>query len=478
MESPYFFPGMDVGQAAQDGGEAVEIPSTEALLALPTPPAIPGCTMFAPGSEGYQARAKVYNARAWVPPALFAACTSPGAIRTLLEWVRDRKLPFSIRGGGHSFEGLSNSPGVVIDMRALKSIRFDKTKMAITVGAGATIGEIQTFLRSQGAALVAGTCPTVGIAGHAMGGGHGFLARAYGLACDNLRGLKLIKADGTIVTANRTSNPDLFWASRGGGGSVGIATEFIFSVYPITTVITFAQAWSLPMARAIAVVEAWQRWAPNADPGITAILKLSRVDAKTISVRCFGQSIAPQALLERDLAALDKIEPSSSRRLARKSFWEAFQQFAGSGQDPLFQKEKSDFTATLTPDGITTLIQRTMAQPSNRIAIIINAFGGAINSLAEDDTAFPHRGSDRLLLHYYSGWDDRRLTESRTNEMRAFYAGMRPYMPGKAYLNYCDRDLSNWPEAYWGQNLARLKNVKRAVDPSNLFRSAQSIPRP
>jgi FAD/FMN-containing dehydrogenase len=123
--------------------------------------------------------------------------------------------------------------------------------MTATVGAGASINDIQTALKGKGVAFISGTCPTVGIAGHVMGGGYGLLARAYGLACDNLKAVTLVTAAGTAVSVSQNANPNLFWACRGGGGgSLGIATEFVFAVHPILTVTVFSQSWALPVARA------------------------------------------------------------------------------------------------------------------------------------------------------------------------------------------------------------------------------------
>ena len=109
---------------------------------------------------------------------------------------------FSVRSGGHSFEGYCNSPEVVVDLRELDSVAFDRGTRIVTLGPGATIGKVQAALRPEGVAFIAGTCPTVGVAGHAMGGGYGLLARAYGLACDNLQSVRLVDANGAVVVAD------------------------------------------------------------------------------------------------------------------------------------------------------------------------------------------------------------------------------------------------------------------------------------
>jgi FAD/FMN-containing dehydrogenase len=446
---------------------------------LPPIPSIPGCTMLRPGDAGYAARVKVYNARTQQAPALFAICSTASAVAGVLRWLKDKHVPFSVRSGGHSFEGFSNSPSVVIDVGALKRVRFDKPSLTVTVGAGATLGDIHAGLKAESVAFVAGTCPSVGVAGHALGGGYGLLARAYGLACDNLRSLTMVDASEAIVTASATMNADLFWASRGGGGgSLGIATELVFQVHPIEQVVVFGLSWSLPPDRAQRVIEAWQRWAPTAHKGTTALMKIGKVDGRTIALRCLGQSIAPRAVIDRDLRALAAIEPlSGPRTFLPKTFQDSVKYFAGTpGADPLYQKEKSDFVPSLSADGIATLLHRIASQSSTHIAVILNAYGGAIKDMQDDDTAFPHRSTAAYMLHYYSGWNSASSTGGRVAEANAFYGAMRSFVPGKAYVNYSDSDLVNWQVAYWGQNLPRLKTVKRSHDPANLFRFAQSIP--
>lgn len=136
----------------------------------------------------------------------------------MVDWVRRYALPFAVRSGGHSFEGYSSSPFVVIDVRGLQAITFDGGAQTVTVGAGASLGAVYKALRKEGVAFVAGSCPTVGIAGHALGGGYGFLARAYGLACDNIRSLAVVDARANFIVASPAANADLFWASQGGGG--------------------------------------------------------------------------------------------------------------------------------------------------------------------------------------------------------------------------------------------------------------------
>jgi FAD/FMN-containing dehydrogenase len=186
-------------------------------------------------------------------------------------------LPFALRCGGHSFEGFSQSANVVIDTRKIDDVTLDAGSQTVTVGAGASLGTVYKALKGRGFAFAAGSCPTVGVARHALGGGFGLLGRAYGLICDNLVSLNIVDAEGGILTIDAQQHPDLFWACRGGGGgSFGIATKFRFRVQALPRVAVFGVTWALATARAVRLFDAWQRWAPTAPNAITSIMKVGR----------------------------------------------------------------------------------------------------------------------------------------------------------------------------------------------------------
>lgn len=367
-------------------------------------------------------------------------------------------------------------------MRGLDGISFDAGTKTITVGAGATLGAIYKALRAEGVAFIGGSCPTVAIGGHLLGGGHGLLARARGLACDSLKSVTMIDGRANTVVATNTQNADLFWASQGGGGgSFGIATQFTIQTHSLSDVTTFKAVWILSKARAIKLIDAWQRWAPQAPREITALLKVGKNSASKVMLRCIGQSTGPAADLGRELRVLTAVEPTSQPMVIHTvSFFEAVEEFAGGTEDEweyevAYTKEKSDYVKLLSQAGMGALIDGLLALPVGRLVVMLNAYGGAINDLAPDATAFPHRSNVGFLMHYYSRWSKAGDTKSRLKDMRAYYSRMRRYVLGGAYVNYCDMDLKNWETAYWGNNLSRLKAIKRRYDPLDLFHQGQGI---
>jgi FAD/FMN-containing dehydrogenase len=331
-------------------------------------------------------------------------------------------------------------------------------------------------LYRQRLALPAGTCPSVGIVGLATGGGFGLLSRKLGLTCDNLRSLEMIDADGKTLRASADENQDLFWACRGGGGGhFGIITALEFQVYPIDHVVIFSLRW--PADRAKAVFKTWQAWAPHAVDELTCLLSLSALPGKIHSIRCVGEFIGDEAALRKVLRPITNSIPPELFKVTRLPYNKAVEHFAGDKAPPqVFFKAKSSYAkAPISDEGLDTLLRGAAALPFS-IAVICDAYGGAINRVGADETAFFHRGGTLFSMQYYSQWSRAEQSASRVAAMNAFYDKVRKFVANSAYVNYCDLELHDWQEAYWGSNFAKLRQVKAAYDPTNTFRHAQSIP--
>ena len=179
------------------------------------------------------------------------------------------------RSGGHSFGGYSTTEGMVIDLRRLSGVQV--TDQHASIGGGALIIDAQAALREHGLGLPTGTCPSVGLAGLALGGGLGVTGRQYGFTSDRLTGARVVLADGRVVETDSQREPDLFWALRGaGGGNFGIVTRMDFLAHPVADVTVFSVEWPWPLAAA--VIDAWQQWAPSGPDELTSSLSLSAGD--------------------------------------------------------------------------------------------------------------------------------------------------------------------------------------------------------
>ena len=222
-------------------------------------------SLVRPGDPGYDAARVLYNTRFdSVLPQGVARCSSASDVRACVMFASQTGVPLAVRSGGHSYGGWSTGNGLVLDTGPMRSVQATGNRMI--VGAGARLIELYETLAAAQVGIGGGSCPTVGIAGLALGGGIGVVARRYGLTCDALTGVQLVTADSRLVTADAANNDDLFWACRGGGGgNFGIATAFDFATFPTTDVALFTLKW--PWAAAPQVLAAWMAWIADApDP--------------------------------------------------------------------------------------------------------------------------------------------------------------------------------------------------------------------
>jgi FAD/FMN-containing dehydrogenase len=435
--------------------------------------------VVAPADSEFNRLRRAYNLRTLKRPQAIVLPKTPSGVASVIGWVRSKQVPFSVRGGGHSYEALSQSDSLVIDTRLMNDVRVDARGSTLSVGGGATLGQAYQAAGAQGLAIPGGSCPTVGVAGNTLGGGYGFLARKLGMACDSLVSVEMVDAAGRVVTADAGNNADLFWACRGaGGGSFGVVTRFAFRCHSVKRVTVFGVGWRLSPSRAKTIMKAWQAWAPNAPGEITSILRLAKAGSGSMALRCAGQWVGAPERIEAELRPLLAIAaPSTSLTKRSTSFLGAVRHFTPP-DEPAFMKGKSDYVAAPMRDaGMETLLDGLGRLPTNAITVICDAYGGAIADAATADTAFPHRRGVLYSMQYYAQMPAG-AAEARLAQLRSLYAAMRPHVSGAAYVNYCDLDLADPAAAYWGSNLPRLKQVKAAVDPGNLFRHAQSVPLP
>jgi hypothetical protein len=227
-------------------------------------------------------------------------------------------------------------------------------------------------------------------------------------------------------------------------------------------------------------VQAWQQWLADLPPAISCILKLGKTSGGLIKLRLFGLSVQSESKLKVELTRLQKLAgPAADISTKSTTFLAAATVFNGDGPEyeSVFQKAKSDYvTDAMSEQGILTLLRGLQSAPVS-IAVLFDSYGGEINKVASDATAFFHRGKTRYSIQYTKEWTAAADTDANVAMMRTLHTSMRPFVSGGAYVNYCDRDLHDgYAKAYWGDNLPRLMRIKAQIDPDNVFRHAQSVP--
>lgn len=451
-----------------------------------------------PADPGYLASAQLYNERFdTARPAAVAYCQSASDVQRAVEFSRGHDVPLSVRSGGHSYGGYSVGTGLVIDVTPMAGVAVDGT--GARIGAGARLVDVYANLASSGRAIPAGSCPTVGIAGLALGGGIGVLGRKFGLTCDTISSLEIVSADSRVLTASATDNPDLFWASRGGGGgNFGVVTSFQMDTVAVPELSLFTLEW--PWAAATEVLAGWQTWMQAAPNELWSNCQLLSKGAAGTQVKVTGVYCGDAASLSGRLAPLvSEVGAPSYRFVGPEPFMRAMLIEAGCegrsvaqchlpSQDPAGVLERSAFsTKSLFIDeplpssasvAVVEAVSRFNEQaPGFGGAAVFDSYGGAIAEVPESATAFVHRNAlaDIEMNVSWSGPPSSPVPGPALTWLGQLADTLGPHSSG-AYVNYIDPTLADWETAYYGSNLPRLQRVKRAADPDDVFRFAQSIP--
>ena len=443
--------------------------------------------LLTPSSRRFTAAARVYNQRFdGIRPAAVAQVASSSDVQNCVTWAARYDVPVTARSGGHSYAGYSTvRGGLVIDLAGLDQVTVDGS--SAQVGAGTQLIDMYAALARRGLTVPAGSCPSVGVGGLALGGGMGLAGRQFGLTCDNIAGVDIVTADGQLRSCDGDTAEDLYWACRGGGGgNFGVVTRLTFRTHRVGRAAYFFASW--PWSAAERAIAAFQEFAPDAPDGLTVLLNLSTGGPTCTAVgQYLGSAGALRGLLGPLRRSGARITAGSSSYLPLQLRWAGCADTSlrgchtrgtspGGTQARVRFGAKSDYVARPLPASgrraMTRAIERRQGQSG---ALILDAYGGAINRVKPGSTAFVHR--DQLFsIQYYAQFGGGSAQSAGLDWLRSARASMSSYTSGFAYQNYIDPELRTWKKAYYGSNYNRLVRVKRKYDPGNLFRFRQSIP--
>jgi FAD/FMN-containing dehydrogenase len=454
-------------------------------------------TLIRPGDDGWQSARELYNTRFdHLNPSAVAYVAHPDDVRTALSYARAHKVTVAIRNGGHSYAGWSSGDGrLIIDVSKMGAVRASGSEAV--VGGGAKLIDVYRALSAKGMTIPAGSCPTVGISGLTLGGGHGVVSRAYGLTCDSLTQATLVTADGHQLTVNKSENSDLFWALRGAGnGNFGVVTELRFRTHAAPQGVAAYMSW--PWSLAAAVIRAWQEWGPDQPDEIWSSAHLDGAAGRTPRVSVSAFSLGTYGELQNAVDRLaDRIGASARNvSLRRHSYQASMDMYAGcsSYSDPQCHLQgptpgrtpegalgretyaaRSDFfDRSLSEAGIQALLSRMRSVSGGAGNVALTALGGAVNRVGPTATAFVHRRS-RVLAQYLASWPAGGSGASAQSWLSGTHSAMRPHASGEAYQNYTDPTLGNWQSAYFGTAAGRLARLKKEYDPENVFSYPQAL---
>ncbi len=428
--------------------------------------------LLTPGEAGYDEARTVWNAMVDRRPRMIIRCASVGDVVTAVRTARDLDLEIGVRCGGHSVLGLAvPEDGLMIDLTPMGAVRVNPARRRAWVQGGALLGALDRASQRYGLATTAGNVSHTGVGGLTLGGGMGWLARQYGLACDNVVSFEMVTAAGDVVRASRTENPDLFWGLRGGGGNFGVVTEFEFRLHPVGRQALVAE-YSFPLEQALPVLRGWRDLNAQAPRQATFTASVGGDDVATVGFVWVGDPERGRRLLP----AMRALGRPVAERVVEPSYVELQRMDDTVGRHALRRYSKGHYLRRFPDEAIEAFLLRGTAdgRRENLPAVGLQAYGGAIADVPDQDAAFSHRGT---LFEFGAGtrWTDPAEDRARMAQARRCAAALGPFASG-VYVNaLSDEGAEGVRRAYPPEKLARLTALKNAYDPHNVFHLNQNI---
>ena len=432
--------------------------------------------IIVPGTAAYDAARKVWNGMIDRRPACIARCKSVADVQAALRFARQNDLTVAVRGGGHNAAGLAVCDGgLVIDLGGMRDVVVDAKQRIARAGGGATWGDFDRATAEHGLATTGGAVSTTGIAGLTLGGGLGWLMRSYGMTCDNLVGAEVVTADGQVVRASATENPDLFWGLRGGGGNFGIVTTFEYALHPVSTILGGMLLY--PLASARDVLRVYREVTTSAPDALTVFAAMMHAPdgAPVIAlVICYNGPAdeGERAIMKfREFATPIAGEVGPMPSTALQSMLDA------GFPEGLQVHWRSEFVQSIPDELIDVAVSAFERVPSPLSALMFEQFGGAVKRVPRDATAFDQRDADYNLV-IVSRWANPADADPNVRWARETSEAAKAFTNGRVYVNYigAGETADRVRAAFGADKFDRLAKIKRTYDPNNVFRLNQNIP--
>jgi FAD/FMN-containing dehydrogenase len=441
-------------------------------------------TLALPGEEGYDEARTLWNAMIDRRPGAVVRAGSAGDVVETVKLAARHDLLLAVRGGGHNIAGnASCDGGLLLDLSLLRAVKVDRAARTATVEPGARLADLDKATQEFGLATPVGINSTTGVAGLILGGGFGWLSRKHGLTIDNLVGAEVVTSSGALVRASAKENPDLFWAIRGGGGNFGVVTSFTLALHPVGPEV-LAGLIVHPFADAKRVLTEYRKAVAAAPEELCCWIVMRKAPPLpflpaevhgtevVVLALCYAgdleagrKAVAPFQAIGKPIA--DVVGPSPY------AGWQtAFDPLLTPGERNYWKSH--DFTA-LTDGLIDMLVGAVATLPTPACEIFIANVGGAINRVAPDATAYPHR-SVEFVVNVHTRWSEAKDDGRCITWARDVYERMAPFATGGVYVNFMPGDEATRVRGgAYGPNYERLSRLKAKYDPKNLFRLNQNV---
>ncbi len=439
--------------------------------------------LLRPSDPQYETARRIWNGMVGRRPGLIARCADVADVQAAVRASAAANVLTAVRCGGHSLAGFSTCDGgMVIDLSNMRQVAVEPKARKCRFSGGCLLGTVDAATQQEGLAFPSGVVSHTGASGLVLGGGFGWLTRLHGLSSDNVEGLTLVTADGSLVRANSNDNDDLFWALRGGGGNFGVVTEFEVRLHPVTSVLMFDAVCT---GNDISdLVRRWRDFMPESPDNLRWSLSLRLApDGVNVPIEVRGRPAVTQTAVwvgdeKKGEACLDHLlsfcNPSV---IARKRVSFLTLQTMADQEFPHGQRyyTKSGYCKILDDDTIDTMVQSLDNIPSPMTQIELAYLGGAAARVGAADTAFGDRSSP-FVINLLGNWLEESEDGLNVSWVRSLFQSLRHSMTPGVYINFMSGDEDDRVLEAYRERWDRLTKVKSHYDPNNFFRLNQNIP--
>lgn len=443
--------------------------------------------VLTPEDPGYAGVRPAYNAMHPGRPSLVIRPTGTADVIDAVNFAREQGLLVAIRGGGHSVAGLSSTDGgLLIDLALMNGVDVDPEARIVRAQGGALWGDVDRETQAFGLVAPGGIVSDTGVAGLTLGGGEGHVRRKYGLSCDNLIEAQVVCADGQVRKASADTNPDLYWAIRGGGGNFGVATSFTFELHELGPIVAFAGVF-YPMADAAGVLRGYRDFMANAPDEVTVLAALTTLPASEhtppeihdtpfiVTGAVYAGDVEEGMKVLQPLRELGTPLADISDPIPFVGVQQAFDEFFQRGV--LRSYWKSTYLSELSDEAVDLVAKAGQERASTRTLIALFSWGGAINRVGPEDTANSERSAN-WMVSIDGNWHDAADDDKVVSWVRERWSAIHKLGTGSTYLNFTgitDEGADVGVESAFGKNLKRLADIKKKYDPDNFFRLNNNI---
>jgi FAD/FMN-containing dehydrogenase len=429
-------------------------------------------TIIVPGDPRYEKARRVWNHAVDLHPAIIARCANTEDGVRAIEFAHAHDLRVAIRSGGHSFAGHGTCDGgLVLDLSLMKRVEIDAPRASVWLQAGVLAGELDQVTNAFSMAVPLGSCPSVGVAGYALGGGESALTPKLGFGCDNITSVEIVTADARILRADAGENRDLFWAVRGGSGNFGVVTALEFRLHRIGKVLAGHLKYPIRQVREVLrFLDQYALTIPDELFLLAAVLPFPGERMLDIAVVWNGEEAEGARVLHPLRSFITPFEDS----VKLKTYLEQQQEGSDSPSDGDYSScRRGGQMERLGARAVNLIAEFASSAPSHSSGITMMYWHGPWCAQPHDNAFGFRRVGFEYWVHSY--WQEDGAREDSIRWVEEFFAALQPHSSGAVYVNDLENEGDARARSAYGENYARLAEVKRKYDSANFFRVNQNI---